>query len=100
MPVSPADSMCKIIPITTTLTSETNLIRPSVSYDSDIKNILLNKLPLHSVIQIFDLQGRIHFNSICNNDYLFLDISEWVKGLYFVTIQNGNELTKCKIQKE
>lgn len=49
-------------------------------------------------ISVFDINGRIKYHStFCNSGQMFLDISNYPKGIYFVSIKSGEEVWSKKV---
>ncbi|NPD84172.1 T9SS type A sorting domain-containing protein [Lentimicrobium sp. L6] len=48
-------------------------------------------------LQILDMQGRIAFESLIENEKSSFDVSEFVSGIYFVKIITGNQVITKKV---
>ena len=52
-----------------------------------------------SLIQIYDFNGRIVFSTICENEYLHVNISQYEPGLYFIKENSTSGSSVTKFQK-
>jgi len=67
----------------------------------DVLNIKLDNVEV-SEFQIFDMMGRISYSSAVDSDHLFVDVSEFAPGVYFVrfVMQDGLVSQPFKVMKQ
>lgn len=68
---------------------------------SDVLNIKLDNVEV-SEFQIFDMMGRISYSSGVSSDHLFVDVSGFSPGMYFVrfVMQDGQVSQPFKVMKQ
>jgi len=68
---------------------------------SDVLNIKLDNVEM-SEIQILDILGRISYSSAVDSDHLFVDVSGFAPGMYFVrfVMQDGQISQPFKVVKQ
>ena len=61
--------------------------------------ISLTNVTKGTLIQIYDFNGRLVFSTICENEYLHVNISQYEPGLYFIKENSTSGSSVTKFQK-
>jgi len=75
-----------------TQTSVDNVVHNEIEiYPNPANSIVkISNLQYSSHIRIYNSQGEMAHNSLINNEFEIIDVKNWEKGLYLITIQNEN----------
>lgn len=75
-----------------------NLNRPplSVFYQEDNQRVFINDLPTYSIIRLLDMRGKLMFETFEQVDHMFVDVSDWSKGVYIIWV--GSQSTKIVVR--
>jgi hypothetical protein len=61
--------------------------------------VFIEGLENNSLLNVFDINGKLIFSTVVNSDKQTLDVSNYIQGIYFVTFSNANNTQTIKLIK-